>query len=182
MFTFIRNAIDYVVAKVKAAYQTVVNFFFAKEEKKETSDEEKAAKQKATEEAIAKAVNDAEVSGLATTEADKAIVALCVEATQVVNVADFKDIEALIEASIEAVKAANLDIAKEDLATEETFKRFSRWEKLNGNETPSLSWIVSNQLAWAKQYHGTKKVNPELAEKIEAEYKKLRTAAKGGMK
>jgi hypothetical protein len=37
MFTFIRTAIDYVVAKVTAAYQAVVNFFFAKEEKKETA-------------------------------------------------------------------------------------------------------------------------------------------------
>ena len=37
MFTFIRTAIDYVVAKVVAAYQAVVNFFFAKEEKKETT-------------------------------------------------------------------------------------------------------------------------------------------------
>jgi hypothetical protein len=27
MFTFIRTAIDYVVAKVVAAYQAVVNFF-----------------------------------------------------------------------------------------------------------------------------------------------------------
>lgn len=37
MFKFIQNAIDYVVAKVTAAYQAVVNFFFGKEEeKKET--------------------------------------------------------------------------------------------------------------------------------------------------
>lgn len=34
MFKFIQTAIDYVVAKVTAAYQAVVNFFFGKEEEK----------------------------------------------------------------------------------------------------------------------------------------------------